>query len=52
MLPDFTTSRHSSYADDMGVLVTGSAENDQVGIKIRGYDTVTGVKVNRDKYFD
>ena len=49
-LPDATTTaRYTAYADDVTLLVTSSAEVEEVSKEIGRYETVTGARINREK---
>ena len=49
-LPGATeVARYTAYADDVSVLVTSSAEVEEVSKEIGRYEAVTGAKINRDK---
>ena len=43
------TARYTAYADDVTVLVTSSAEIEEVSKEIGRYEHVTGAKINREK---
>ena len=42
-------ARYTAYADDVSVLVTSSAEVEEVSKEIGRYEAVTGAKINREK---
>ena len=42
-------ARYTAYADDISVLVTSSAEVEEVSKEIGRYEAVTGAKINRKK---
>ena len=42
-------ARYTAYADDVSVLVTSSAEVEEVSKEIGRYEDVTGAKINREK---
>ena len=42
-------ARYTAYADDVSVLVTSSAEVEEVSKEIRRYEAVTGAKINHEK---
>ena len=42
-------ARYTAYADDVIVLVTSSAEVEEVSKEIGRYEAVTGIKINREK---
>ena len=42
-------ARYTTYADDVSVLVTSSAEVEEVSKEIGRYEAVTGAKINREK---
>lgn len=49
-LPGATTlAKYSAYTDDVSILVSSRARIDEVSKEIRGYETVTGAKINCDK---
>ena len=42
-------ARYTAYTDDVSVLVTSSAEVEEVSKEIGRYETLTGAKINREK---
>ena len=42
-------ARYTAYADDVSVLVTSSAEEEEVSKEVGKYEAVTGAKINREK---
>ena len=42
-------ARYTAHADDVSVLVTSSAEVEEVSKEIGRYEAVTGAKINREK---
>ena len=43
------SSEVAAYADDVSVLVTSSAEMEELSKEIRKYEAMTGAKINREK---